>query len=559
MFGTRSIRWLWSLCIVLLAATLPATGHADIVMTGQPLTVCIAPVRPGQTVQQLFAGNIPLDCSERQARLGPGDYWALSNPVRIEGERALRSASLWQMRRTVYAHYADGAIWARSSDGTQAARNLQLGAIFLDRLPGRASPLVQVAWKIEGSANLRGVVAGARLATLRENGWANLVMAAIYAGFGGLALALLLHHFALWTAMRHRFQLAYCLMVVMLMGFAFSSSGIMVWLMPWIDNNDRMRFNYATLGLAAATALVFARTFFEERVFEGWVGKAANAIAIAVIVTSCVYAGLSPWHMTLLDRLFSLSYLVLVLFVPVFLVRAWLVRSNYLWIFALAWAAPVVFAGARVANNLGLISWSFWIDNSTLLSMTAEALISSMGIAYRIRLLGKERDEARAQELAARALADIDPLTGLLNRRAFLSRAIGSVGTQTLIILDIDHFKAVNETIGHDGGDEVLRLVARVLRTATPAGALIARIGGEEFAVVAPAHSGIDGAQVLARLRAQRMPFDLGVTASIGACSGPLTNEVDWKRLYHQADLALYQAKAEGRDRARHSATLVAA
>ncbi|MEV9592777.1 hypothetical protein AB0229_27685, partial [Klebsiella pneumoniae] len=93
----------------------------------------------------------------------------------IEGERALRSASLWQMRRTVYAHYADGAIWARSSDGTQAARNLQLGAIFLDRLPGRASPLVQVAWKIEGSANLRGVVAGARLATLRENGWANLV------------------------------------------------------------------------------------------------------------------------------------------------------------------------------------------------------------------------------------------------------------------------------------------------------------------------------------------------------------------------------------------------
>ncbi|MFX7784946.1 diguanylate cyclase, partial [Acinetobacter baumannii] len=80
-------------------------------------------------------------------------------------------------------------------------------------------------------------------------------------------------------------------------------------------------------------------------------------------------------------------------------------------------------------------------------------LISSVGIAYRIRLLGRERDEARAQELAARALADIDPLTGLLNRRAFLHRAIGRPGAQTLLILDIDHFKAVNETIGHDGGD----------------------------------------------------------------------------------------------------------
>ncbi|MGL4314211.1 MAG: diguanylate cyclase domain-containing protein [Sphingomonas sp.] len=550
---------IWPLLLAIGTALWGGVAHADAVMTGEPLTVCVAPVRAGQSVEQLFAGHIALDCTAHQPRLGPGTYWVLSNRFRITGEHVLRSASLWQLRRTVYARYADGVVVRQVKDAAAASKSLQLGAIFLDRLPARPAPLTQIAWKIEGSANLRGIVTGARIATLRDSGWANVVMAAIYAGFAGLGIALILHHLALWTAMRHRFQLAYCLMVVMLMGFAFSSSGVMVWLMPWIDNNDRMRFNYATMGLAAATALVFARTFFEERVFSGWIDKATIAIAVTVVVTSCLYAGLAPWHMTLLDRSFALSYIALIGFVPVFLVRAWLVRSNYLWIFALAWAAPVLFAGLRVANNLDLLGWNFWIDNSTLLSMAAEALISSVGIAYRIRLLGRERDEARAQELAARALADIDPLTGLLNRRAFLHRAIGRPGAQTLLILDIDHFKAVNETIGHDGGDEVLRLVARTLRGAAPANALVARIGGEEFAVVAPPESGIDGEKLLTRLRAQRMPYDLGVTASIGGCTGALSSEVEWKRLYHQADLALYQAKAEGRDRARYARTALAA
>ena len=68
----------------------------------------------------------------------------------------------------------------------------------------------------------------------------------------------------------------------------------------------------------------------------------------------------------------------------------------------------------------------------------------------------------------ARLLADADPLTGLLNRRAFLEQAIGRPGAQTLHLIDIDHFKAVNDTLGHDGGDEVLRVFARTLRAAVP-------------------------------------------------------------------------------------------
>jgi len=182
--------------------------------------------------------------------------------------------------------------------------------------------------------------------------------------------------------------------------------------------------------------------------------------------------------------------------------------------------------------------------------------VSALAIAYRVHRLVLERDEARAREGAARLLADTDPLTGLMNRRSFLTAAIGREGAQLLLVADLDHFKAVNDTIGHDGGDEVLRGVARALGEALPPGTLVARIGGEEFAIVADAGAGLSARTVVEALRGLRLPFDLAVTASIGACTGPLATEADWKRLYRQADQALYAAKEAGRDRIRDAGVL---
>jgi GGDEF domain-containing protein len=87
---------------------------------------------------------------------------------------------------------------------------------------------------------------------------------------------------------------------------------------------------------------------------------------------------------------------------------------------------------------------------------------------------------------------------------------------------------------------------------------LVARIGGEEFAIVAAEASPLDPDAILARLRAERMPFDLTVTASIGLCTGPLATEAHWKLLYGVADRALFDAKADGRDRARAGYSIAA-
>ena len=537
----------------LVAWSTSVPAGAGIGLVGRAVSTCIAP-RATASPRSLFAHPAHFTCGRDQTRWGAGDFDVLSGPLAV-GHASdpvdVRVGSLWQDRVTLYALYADGAIARMPIDGRSASRHLQLGAIVEWRLPTRDVPVVRLLWRTRGSANMRGIVVGARIATPAEGARSNLVMAAIYAGFVGLCAALFIYNLALWCALRHRFQLAYCLMVATLLVYAVSSSGALAWILPDLANNDRLRINYLTLAIAAIAAMAFARSFFEERVFAGWLGRVSSGVSALVGASAMAFAILAPVAARWLDRIYAASFTLLMVTVVVALWRAWRLRSNYLWLFMLGWGAPITLATLRIAGNFDLIAWSFWLDNSTILAMTAEAILSSLAIAYRIHLLSRERDEAREQEIAARLLAATDPLTGLLNRRSFLERVIGREGEHMLLLADLDHFKRVNETIGHDGGDEVLRVFARALRGAVPDDALIARIGGEEFAIVAPVGSPLSASVVLDALRAQRMPFDLSVTVSIGTCSGPLTREVDWKMLYRQADRALFEAKAAGRDRAR--------
>ena len=549
------------LCCLLALISTAARAQG---LPGRAVAVCIAPVRAGDTAAAVLrAAPSRFDCDRPQGEWPTGDYWARSAPLPAHlGEYEpvdVRFTSLWQQRVTVVARYADDRVATMTMDAHALARHLRLGAIVTWRVPARHVAVTQLLWHVEGAAALRGVIVGATVATPDETARSDLILCALYAGFAGLCLALLIYNVALYAAMRHRFQLIYCCMVLALLGYAASLSGVLVWLLPGLDNNVRLRINYLTLALAAASALVFARTFFEERIFSGWLDRVVTVIAPLPVVAAIAYAVLAPHLIEAVDLAFTLSFLPLLAAVVPMLWRAWRRRSNYLWLFAIAWGTPVAMGLLRIAAGLRLVGWNIWIDQSTILSMALEALLSSLAIAYRIRLLAHERDEAREQEIAARLLADSDPLTGLLNRRAFLRQAIGRPGDQTLQVVDIDHFKRVNETIGHDGGDEVLRVVARALRQAVPADALVARIGGEEFAILSDAAHAVPADTVLDALRGQRMPFDVAVTASVGLCTGPLLREVDWKALYRCADQALFAAKAAGRDRARDAGTIARA
>ncbi|MCP3732405.1 GGDEF domain-containing protein [Sphingomonas sp. MG17] len=548
--------------LALLGAATPAlaAGFAG-GQVGRELKVCIRRVQPGDDPALLIRQPERFDCRTKQTDFGPGDYWAISNPIDLRSRSrqplVARQGSLWQQALELHVLYADGRLATLRDDHDTLSRRIQLGAIVEYPLPRYRAKVQRLMWKVEGAANLRGIVIGPRLASEAQSDRSNLMMATIYAGFAGLAFALLVYNLALWASLRHRFQLAYCVMIAALMAYTFTSSGALAWAWPGIDNNDRLRLNYLLLTFACASALLFARAFFEEHVFGPRLRLALKITVVTLLGTGTLFVVIAPLGVRYIDPLYSWMFIGVLGTVAATLWQAWRARSNYLWIFAIAWALPIFAASLRVFANFGLIPWNFWIDNSTIVSMAAEALISSVAIAYRIRLLSRERDQAIAAETVARRLADTDPLTGLLNRRAFLASAIGRPGPQTLLVLDLDHFKQVNETLGHDGGDEVLRVVARTLRQLAPPGALVARIGGEEFAVIADMANPLEPNLLLGRLRATRMPFDLRVTASIGTATGTLMAESDWKTLYRAADTALFAAKSAGRDRAR-SAPLAA-
>ena len=159
----------------------------------------------------------------------------------------------------------------------------------------------------------------------------------------------------------------------------------------------------------------------------------------------------------------------------------------------------------------------------------------------------------KVEELATR-----DTLTGLANRRLFeeaLTREVGRAYRETaplsLIILDLDHFKAVNDTHGHQAGDEVLREVGSALSGACRTMDLPARYGGEEFVVLLPDCEAGPALAAADRLRAaiSARVSALDVTVSAGVATLP-DNAADADRLVAAADDALYDAKRLGRDRA---------
>jgi len=152
-----------------------------------------------------------------------------------------------------------------------------------------------------------------------------------------------------------------------------------------------------------------------------------------------------------------------------------------------------------------------------------------------------------------------DHLTGLANRRRFerqLEREVARVlrfeRPFSLLMIDIDNFKNLNDTFGHDAGDDAIRRISRVLREGTRGIDLAARIGGEEFAVLLVETSQTGGLDVAERLRvaikALETPSGGRITASFGVAECP-TDAQTASGILKAADVALYEAKRNGRDR----------
>jgi diguanylate cyclase (GGDEF)-like protein len=206
-------------------------------------------------------------------------------------------------------------------------------------------------------------------------------------------------------------------------------------------------------------------------------------------------------------------------------------------------------------------------SNRLLLKMTGqyEQLVQEKErILAHQRRLHEEANTLRKELEAANErlgrLASTDGLTGLLRRRAFVEASREAVRridrSVALVLLDLDHFKVINDTHGHLAGDAVLQEVARRLRASATSAAFVGRIGGEEIGVMVSGGSLCDAQTLAERVRvsvgARPVWYDgtsIGVTVSVGAIYQPAGRAALFDELFAHADDALYQSKHAGRNR----------
>lgn len=214
--------------------------------------------------------------------------------------------------------------------------------------------------------------------------------------------------------------------------------------------------------------------------------------------------------------------------------------------------AATVARAAYIALNpeVGDVLVGGFVQTSWLAICQAMVFFSPFGFL----LMTSQRLQLRLDRLA-----NEDELTGVLNRRAFLAQAIEQLAsrsrpaTAAILVMDLDHFKQLNDHHGHAAGDAALRGFARTVAAQLRPQDLFARVGGEEFWILLP-QADLAGAQTLAerlRTEVERMALIFGstrlrITVSVGVSA---VHEADISTALSNADRALYQAKAEGRNR----------
>ena len=311
-----------------------------------------------------------------------------------------------------------------------------------------------------------------------------------------------------------------------------------------------------TFGAAVAASALFSIDFIERACLDPVHRWAMRATVPWIALISLAYVVAPEGLRAIAPRLYFGG------FAPVLAVFAWVMvvamrRGSRAACFQLAAWLPIMLVGlARVVVNAASTAATldaFWAQH---LAVVVEVLVATLGVADRCMALRIERDRARSQVEALASEAESDALTGLTNRRALQHRftELRDAGFSTMGVIDLDHFKAINDTHGHATGDAVLRAVAAAL--APDDDTVAVRYGGEEFILLLRGPDAAERAErrraaIPARVAASVQGLDRMVTASMGLVEQALEvgRNRDFAALFAHCDRLLYEAKHNGRNR----------
>jgi diguanylate cyclase (GGDEF)-like protein len=429
------------------------------------------------------------------------------------------------------------------------------------QLPEDGQTIRSIILRVEGLQHLRGAAPNVEVITQSEALRDDVVLTTFYAALIGVLSMLFFYNLALYTVLRYPFILAYCCSTLAMLTFGLAWASVPMNLWPEFRLVDQISLQLQMIPISIYLIIMFMLTFVEKDNLNRPLSRLSLLLATLACVAGLIRMIDVQFAWQLIDKIYygAISGALITMFVTAFV--AWRKGSAAAGLYVLIWSIPVVAAVGRSIWGLGLIQTSnTFATISPMFIIVTEVTFSAFAVSWRIGKLKVERDIAKHLEGHLRELAETDPLTGLLNRRSFVEKACEGELPKQLVLIDIDQFKAINDTHGHQRGDEVLVRLAGLLRDHSPPTAIVGRLGGEEFAVLTRADVATGLAEAL-RLCVSSDKFgdDLQVTVSAGFVFAAINTEEDWRAAYSAADEALFAAKRNGRNQVRQTRLGVAA
>jgi len=384
---------------------------------------------------------------------------------------------------------------------------------------------------------------------------------AIVAGLAGMLVMPLIFNAAFYRILREPFVLWHsALTLSLLMTILVSSSISVIFFDP-----PAMTLSWMTtliFGTTIASGAMFTYSFIEPGLMHPVLRRLLPYCAAWAIFLSVFHAAFPFVARPVQSSAYTAAFApVLVVFI-VSMIDA-LRRGSRAAKFQAVGYAPMVLVGL-IRLVTGVFPWVHSTDAMLMFYAGClwEVLLTTFGVADRFVTMKRERDRARNEAELLERLSETDPLTGLLNRRAIEGRfaRLRAEGFVTLAVIDLDHFKAINDVNGHAVGDAVLKAVAGAIQAGPNVVAY--RLGGEEFVLLLrgddPATQAERRRQAIPVIVSNAVPgLERPVTASMGVAG--IQGDEGFAELYERADKLLYEAKSAGRNRTRSAIRSTAA
>jgi len=545
------LKWLFALS-ALLTAGIAAAAPASLEF-GALATRCFADGARGESFAVVAARQ--WSCGEASHSIAPERVFA-----RFDVERGAEQPRFLETRRA-----AVKGIDVLVIDATGAARFAHYTPS--DLLPSRRGGYIRASLPVADSPIKRVFVAfdepvhrmmleKAQLAPADAHdalGSRRLLL--VLAALCGMLLMPLMFDAAFYRVLREPFVLWHSALAVTLLLTILISSGLSFYLgnLPVMAMSA---MNTLLFGLSVAAAGMFACSFIEEDKLDPRLRRALPLTGGWAVLVSSLHAAFPFALRPVQSDIYYCAYLpVLVIFVCV-LIDALRRGSRAARYQAVGWAPMLLVGVIRLVSGLAP---SLPSADAMILFYTGcvvEVLATTLGVADRFMIIKDQRDSARTEALVLERLSERDALTGLFNRRVIEDRfeRLRAEGFTAIAIIDLDHFKQINDTHGHAVGDKVLQAVADVLHPDEDT--LAFRMGGEEFLLLLRGSSVLQAAErrrraITTHVAAKVEGLDRMVTASMGLLEVPRNAmpNARFAELYARADHLLYEAKQAGRNR----------